>query len=363
MAPTNTPTSPAETAEQRPNSAHGEDRRSAMPLPGAVSQRVRINWSVALSLLAVHVLALAALAPWLFSWSGLALMLVGLYAFGTLGINVCYHRLLTHRSFKTPRWVERLLTVLGLCNLQGSSISWVTAHRRHHQHSDHEPDPHSPLVNFLWSHVGWLLVDNPDIRSSAAFARYAGDLCRDPFHMKLERYQLWVGVWVAHVALFFLGGFLLGWAATGAAMGGVQLGLSWLVWGVLVRMVIVWHITWGINSVTHLWGYRNYETRDDSRNNLLLGYLSMGEGWHNNHHADQRSAAHGHRWWELDISYLTIRLMEGLGMASGTVTPKRHAGTAHDLSRKQRKAEAESSGAAEEPPGGSRSHAGSSAET
>ena len=293
----------------------------------------RLNRTIAITLALFHLLALAAAVPWLFSWSGLVLMLLGIYAFGTLGMNVCYHRLLTHRSFKTPRWLERVLTVLAVCSCQGSPIGWVAAHRMHHQHSDEPPDPHSPIVSFLWSHVGWVVLDNPAVKSRSAYARYAADLCRDPFHWKLEHKLDWVKIWMLHIALFPLAGFLVGWAMTGAWMGGVQLGLSWLVWGVLVRTVLVWHITWSVNSVTHLWGYRNYKTHDDSQNNVLVGIVSMGEGWHNNHHADQRAAAHGHKWWEVDVTYLTIRLLGLLGLARDTVHPKRNVGTKHEPAR------------------------------
>ena len=304
-----------------------------LELPKGVD-RWRIQWPIAVSLAGVHLLALAAMVPWLFSWTGLIMTVAGLYVFGTLGINVCYHRLLTHRSFTCPRWLERLLTLLAFCNLQGSSIQWIAAHRMHHQHSDDQPDPHSPLIDFIWSHAGWLVVNNPGVHSPSAVNRYAADLCRDQFHLRLEQKSSWLWVWLAHVLLFFAAGMAIGWGLTGQSISGIQLGLSWVVWGVMLRMVLVWHITWAINSVTHLWGYRNYDTPDNSRNNWLFGILSMGEGWHNNHHADQRSAAHGHRWWELDVTFLTIRILKWLGLASNIILPSRRAGTQLDLDHK-----------------------------
>lgn len=298
------------------NGVDKESRRmNILPLPDGVNRR-RIRWSIAITFLICHVLALTSVVPWLFSWSGLILACAGLYVFGTLGINVCYHRLLTHRSFSCPRWVERGLTLIGCCNLQGSSIRWVAAHRMHHHHSDHRPDPHSPLVDFIWSHVGWLVICNPRTQSIGGLSQYTQDLCRDSFHLQLERKLRWMWVWLAHVLLVYAGGLVIGWTITGHPMAGVRLGLSWVVWAVFVRLVMVWHITWAINSATHLWGYRNYNTNDNSRNNWLLGYIGMGEGWHNNHHADQRSAAHGHKWWELDVTYLTILLLQRLGLAS-----------------------------------------------
>jgi fatty-acid desaturase len=270
-----------------------------------------IRWAIVIALVLVHTLALTAALPWLFSWSGLLLMIAGLYFFGTLGINLCFHRLLTHRSFKCPRWLEKILTCLGLCNMQGSSIHWVAAHRAHHQHSDHRPDPHSPLVSFFWSHIGWLCVWNKKSDSLEGLSAYAGDLCRDPFHFKLEKHSNWIWIWLTHAVLFFIGGFVFG----SIFNDGLRMGLSWLVWGVLVRMVAVWHITWAINSVTHVWGYRTHNTPDNSKNNWLMGLVGMGEGWHNNHHANQRMAAHGQRWWEIDVTYWSIWVLKKLGLA------------------------------------------------
>ncbi|GAG40664.1 unnamed protein product, partial [marine sediment metagenome] len=155
-----------------------------------------------------------------------------------------------------------------------------------------------------------------------AYERYARDLLRDPFYLRVERNMLWVGIYAAHAAIFFLAGFGFAWATTGSAAAGAQFGASLLVWGVLLRTVIGWHIAWSVNSITHMWGYRNYPTSDNSRNNWIVGLLSNGEGWHNNHHADQRSAAHGHKWWELDVTYLTIRAMAALGLAKDVVRPR-----------------------------------------
>lgn len=308
--------------------------RPSLSVPAGV-RPIRISWGVVTMFAAIHLLALLAVIPWFFSWSGVAWCAAGLYLFSTLGINLCYHRLLTHRSFKTYKWVERVLTLLAFCNMQGSSVHWVAAHRQHHQHSDEEPDPHTPLVNFLWAHIGWMLVDNNDIHGEAGMKKYAPDLMKDNFHRRMNANYLWMGVWIIHVLLFFLIGALIGLATTGNMLAGLQLGLSWVVWGVIVRTVIVWHVTWAINSITHVWGYRNYQTTDDSRNNFLMGYLAMGEGWHNNHHADQRSAAHGHRWWEVDVTYLSIVGMKLCGLAWDVVKPARNAGTKHDLANKK----------------------------
>ncbi|HJT35629.1 MAG TPA: fatty acid desaturase [Pirellulales bacterium] len=293
---------------------------STLPYPSSVD-RAKIVWPYALSLGAYHLLALLALMPWFFSWSGVALAVAGLYVFGTLGINLCFHRLLTHRGFSCPRWLEYSLALLGICCLQDTPARWVAIHRLHHQHSDDEPDPHSPLVAFFWSHVGWLLVENRQVNSMLTYDRYARDVLRDPFYFAFERKLLWVWVNLAQWAVYFLAGLAVGWLG-GTALDGVQLGASWLVWGVVLRTVAVWHITWSVNSATHLWGYRRYETGENSRNNWLIALISNGEGWHNNHHADQRSAAHGHRWWEIDVTYLTIMLLEKLGLARDVVRPQ-----------------------------------------
>ena len=291
-----------------------------LPIPTSV-QRWQILWPYAVALVAIHLLALLAFVPWLFSWTGVILALCGLYVFGTLGINLCYHRLLTHGSFSCPKWLEHCFAILGVCCLQDTPGRWVAIHRFHHQHSDEQPDPHSPLVNFIWGHFGWLLVKNDELHKITMYERYARDILRDPFYLRLEKRLLWVWVYVASAVVFFLTGLGIGWLVTGEYMGGVQFGLSLLVWGVLVRTVLVWHITWSVNSITHLWGYRNYESGENSRNNWFVALVSNGEGWHNNHHADQRSAAHGHRWWEFDVTYITIRMLRFFGLARDVVMP------------------------------------------
>ncbi len=288
--------------------------------PSGVKPR-KILWPYLISITVYHLLALFAFVPWLFSWTGVALAFCGLYVFGTLGINLCYHRLLTHRGFNCPRWLEHCFALLGICCLQDTPARWVAVHRLHHQHSDEEPDPHSPLVTFLWGHMGWLMVENRQVNNVMTYDRYARDVLKDPFYFAFERNLLWVWVNLVQWAVFYLSGLAIGWSTGGTYAAGVQFGLSLLVWGVFVRTVAVWHITWSVNSATHLWGYRNYETDENSRNNWFVALVSNGEGWHNNHHADQRSAAHGHRWWEFDVTYITIWVLEKLGLATDVVRP------------------------------------------
>jgi stearoyl-CoA desaturase (delta-9 desaturase) len=295
-----------------------------LPYP-ATALPLRVFWQYAVSVAIVHGLALMAVAPWCFSWSGLIACALGIYIFGTLGINLGYHRLLTHRGLTVPKWLEHGLAILAVCCLQDTPARWAAIHRMHHRRSDRPDDPHSPLVSFFWGHVEWFLVHNRDHDGIVRCERYARDLLHDPLYFWLERKLRWLWLYVAHAALFYLAGLAVGWAATGNLRTGFQFGVSLVVWGVLLRTVVVWHITWSVNSLSHLWGYRAYDTRDQSRNNWLVGVIANGEGWHNNHHWDPRSAAHGHRWWELDVTFLTIRLLERLGLARHVVRPNRPA--------------------------------------
>jgi stearoyl-CoA desaturase (delta-9 desaturase) len=279
------------------------------------TDRGRIIWPYLLGVLAFHLLLPLAFVPWLFSWAGLLLIPLGNYWFCSLGIGAGYHRLLTHRSFRCPLWLEHTLAVLGVCSLQDAPARWVMIHRLHHQHADRRGDPHSPLVTWFWGHMGWLFVENRQLSRVETFDRYARDVLRDPFYLRLQRGQLWVGVWAVHALLFYLVGLAAGWLITGEWSAGVQLGLSLLLYGVVYRTLFSWHVTWGVNSLAHLWGYRNYETDENSRNNWLFALATNGDGWHNNHHADPRCCAHGFaRWWELDVTYLTLRLLHLAGL-------------------------------------------------
>ena len=276
----------------------------------------RVDWMAVGVVLGIHLLALAALSSWFFSWTGVVAGAVGCYVFGTLGINLGFHRLLSHRSFKCPLWFEHLLVLLGVCSLQKTPGQFVATHRAHHQHSDEDGDPHSPLVTFFWGHMGWVLVNSPERTNASMYDRYARDVFRDPFYFRLERQFLWLWLYGLHALLFGLAGFTIGWFRFGGSLtAAVQLGMSLLVWGVFVRTVFVWHVTWSVNSIGHVWGYRTYETRGNSRNSLLIGLLSNGDGWHNNHHADQRAASHGHKWWEFDVTHITLLGLRQIGLA------------------------------------------------
>lgn len=299
----------------------GRFAKQVLAVPEGV-RPYRIDWVNAAVIFSFHALALLALLPQFFNLTAVIVAIVAARLFGLLGINIGYHRLLTHRSFACPKWLEHSLVVIAICCAEDTPSRWVAVHRRHHEMSDDQPDPHSPLAGFLWAHIGWLLVKNPDLARLGIYERYARDVLRDPFYLMLER-NLWqLRILLIQLNAFFLAGLITGLLQTGSSSEAVPVGMSFVVWGVFARTVCVWHQTWAVNSVTHLWGYRNYATGEDSRNNVFVGLLAHGEGWHNNHHADQRSARHGHRWWEVDTTYLTIRLLERLGLAWDVALPR-----------------------------------------
>ena len=173
------------------------------------------------------------------------------------------------------------------------------------------------------------MIKNRELTRLRILELYAKDILRDPFYARLERKFRWFWLVVISWGVFFAGGVLAALLCGGSAIEALQLGLSVLIWGVFVRTVLVWHITWSVNSVTHLWGYRSYDTDESSRNNVIIGFLSNGEGWHNNHHADPRSARHGHLWWEFDVTWLTIRLLVALGLAHKVAMPNRMTARIH----------------------------------
>ena len=260
-----------------------------------------INWPVAVWIAGVHIAAL--FAPLYFTWVGLATFLVLQWVTGSLGVCLGYHRLLTHGSFVTSKPMRWFLAFLGGLSGEGSALSWVTNHRKHHVHSDQEEDPHSPLHGTIWSHMLWFLPTQTNEEFEALVARWAPDLGRDPVIRLLHKLFL---------PIHFVSGLVL--YAIGASIWDSYTGWSLVFWGLFVRMVYMFHVTWLVNSATHLWGYRNYTTTDNSRNLWWVGLLAFGEGWHNNHHAHQRMARHGHRWWEVDVTYWVILGLERLGL-------------------------------------------------
>lgn len=291
------------------------------PGPGPVRRALAFGATlVGVSLpIAGLVMAVVLSCLWGFSWVNVGL-LAGMYAVTMLGITVGFHRLFAHRSFQTIAPIRFALGALGSMAFQGSLVTWVGLHRRHHKYSDAAGDPHSPhdhggramglLRGFWHAHIGWAFAPLPD-----GLARYAGDLCRSRSARVLDAlFPVWA-----------LAGLLIP-AALGLAFLGWRGAITGFVWGGLVRVFCAHHVTWCVNSVCHLWGSRPYASGDESRNNALVGVLALGEGWHNNHHAFPSSARHGLRWWQVDVSYWVIRALVACRLAWQVRLP-----TAHEL--------------------------------
>jgi fatty-acid desaturase len=279
-------------------------RRLIMPTTKSWPSTSPIAWPPLVWIGSLHLGALLAFVPAYFSWSALGVCVVLHWLTGGIGICMTYHRLLTHRSFATrPRWFEYVLTAIGCCASEGGPISWVADHRNHHAHSDGEHDVHSPNRGFAWAHILWWMT--PDVTSCHTpdyYKKWAPDLYKDRIYRWIDRNQLVFPI-LLFVALYVFGG------------------MSWLIWGGFVRTIFVLHSTWLVNSATHVWGYRTHETRDSSTNLWWVALVAYGEGWHNNHHAFQTSARHGLRWWEVDMTYLTIRALSVLGLAHSVKLP------------------------------------------
>jgi fatty-acid desaturase len=294
-------------------------RAEALCHPIGVAGR-RFNWRYIATVGSYHLLALLVFLPWFYSRTGVALAIAGVYLFGSVGINLCYHRLLSHRSFSCPLWLEHSFAILAMCSIEDTPARWVATHRQHHHRADTQPDPHSPMVNLFWSYMGWLFVENTDLYRHSAFDRYARDIIRDPFYRWIERYAAWITL--AQSPIYFAAGFLIELSLGGTIAEAAQFGASIWLWGVVIRIILVWHVTWCGNSFPHMFGYRNYQTNDNSRNNALVALITNGEGWHNNHHADPSSASNQRHWWEMDLTYYFLRGLAGLGLAWDIQLPK-----------------------------------------
>lgn len=258
------------------------------------AQTQAFNWTIFTFMLLFHLGAVAAL--FFFSWQVLV-VLVALHVVAiNVGIGMGYHRLLTHRGYKTPKWLEHVLAVCATLSLEGGPLVWVATHRVHHQITDRPGDPHTPREGGWWAHAGWVIHGAGADKEPALLARYVPDLTKDPFYIWLNRYH-WVPLVVLALALLAIGGW------------------PWVLWGIFLRVTLGLHATWLVNSATHMWGSRRFATRDDSRNNWWVALLTGGEGWHNNHHAHPVSARHGLRWYEFDLNYYGIWLLGKLGLA------------------------------------------------
>ena len=260
----------------------------------AAKDQLGVNWANVIFLIVAHVAAVAALFFW--SWPALITAIVLYWVGGSLGIGMGYHRLLTHRGYKVPKPVEYFLAICGTLALEGGPIQWVVTHRIHHAHTDRAGDPHTPRDGGWWAHVGWILWGTAQNHDEATLARYAPDLLKDRFYHWLNRFY-YVPLLIVGIGLFVFGGW------------------SVVLWGVFLRVTLALHTTWLVNSATHLWGKKRFETGDDSRNTWWVALLTFGEGWHNNHHAHPTSARHGLHWYEIDLNWLGIRALQLLGLA------------------------------------------------
>ncbi|HJZ59708.1 MAG TPA: fatty acid desaturase [Gemmataceae bacterium] len=280
-----------------------------------------IPWFLATMIL-LHLLVPLAFLPYGFTWWGFAALLIGNFIFGSIGINLAYHRLLTHRAVEVPKWLERVFILCGVCCLEGSPLWWVLNHRIHHQNSDEEGDPHSPQESFFWGHMQWIYTPDPQRDRLSTYEKYVPDLMTDPFLRWLHRGHKWVLVYFLHALAIAAVGFGVGFLVADTVERAVQIGVQVFLWGVVVRTVYVWHITWLVNSAAHRWGYRNYQTPDRSTNNWFVALLTNGEGWHNNHHAAPRTCSQGHRWWEVDLTFTFVRALQLVGLAWAVVPVK-----------------------------------------
>ena len=261
-----------------------------------------IIWLSAICLTLFHLGAVAAL--FLFSWKAAISAVLLYWIAGSLGIGMGYHRLLTHRGYHTPKWIEYFLTICGTLALEGGPISWVATHRAHHQNADKDGDPHSPRDGGLWAHVGWIITGKAMHNATSGLLCFVPDLRGDKFHVWITKWH-WVPLVGLGILLFFIGG------------------IRCLLWGLCLRTVVGLHTTWLVNSATHMWGSQRFATMDNSRNSFWVAMLTFGEGWHNNHHFSPQAARHGRRWYEIDLNWYGIYALRLLGLAWNIKTPKR----------------------------------------
>ncbi|MBE9009202.1 fatty acid desaturase [Pseudanabaenaceae cyanobacterium LEGE 13415] len=253
----------------------------------------RPRWNVIAFTLILHLGALLALSPAYFSWSAVGVALFLHWLTIGVGISLGFHRLASHRSFKTPKWFEYCLILCGTLAGQGAVIGWVGYHRMHHRFVDRTGDPHDSTQGFWWSHISWLMHTVP---MKSELRRFTKDIADDRFYQFCHQHYIALQIVLA-VLLYSLGG------------------MPFVVWGIFARLFIGFHSTCFVNSACHQFGYRNVETSDRSTNCWWVAILTFGEGWHNNHHASQASARFGWQWWEIDLVWWMIRGFEQLGLA------------------------------------------------
>jgi fatty-acid desaturase len=265
------------------------------------NDRSKINWVTLIAVAIFHVLTVVAFFH--VTWGAIVLAVVLHWICIGWGIGMGYHRLHTHSSYKTYKWLEYFLAICGTLTLEGGPIFWVAVHRIHHQKSDQEGDPHTPNDGGWWAHMLWTMFGESMHSNTAVTGKYAPDLAKQPFYRALNDWH-WVPLVVLGLSLFAIGG------------------LPWLLWGVFARVTFGLHATWLVNSATHLWGSRRFHTTDMSRNLWWVALLTFGEGWHNNHHAHPTSSRHGLMWYELDLTWMQIKLLEKVGLAWDVRVPR-----------------------------------------
>ena len=263
------------------------------------------RWGTVGFMAGIHILAVVALLPMFWSWQAVTSLAVLYWVTACLGVTIGYHRLLCHRSFRLPQWLERFFATCGALSCQHGPIDWVGLHRHHHKFSDTDADHHNSNRGFWWSHMGWMFEEIP---AMGAVPRFSADLAKDPYYRWLNNNFLSLQLPLA--GLLFLIGSL-----TGAG------GWALVLWGIPLRLVLVYHVTWLVNSATHCWGEAVHESGDKSRNNPWVAALTFGEGWHNNHHAFPHSAKHGLEPGQIDLTWQHIRLMRALGLATQVRLP------------------------------------------
>ncbi|CAN5561332.1 fatty acid desaturase [soil metagenome] len=262
--------------------------------------RRTINWRNTIMVVSFHLLCIPMFFT--FSWANLAALLIGNWIVGSLGVGLGWHRLLTHRSFKAPKWLEYILTIFGTMSMQDPPDKWVATHRMHHAFVDTDKDPHSAQSGFWWPQIGWVLWGKAQDHDEVTLRQYVPDLMKDKIQVAISNFYL-VPI-VLSIGIFY-------------AIGGWPM----VVWGVFGRVVFGWHTTWFVNSLAHIYGKRPHITGDLSTNNWFVAILTFGEGWHNNHHAFPTSARHGLDWYQFDQNWITIRIFEKLGWAKNIKLP------------------------------------------
>jgi fatty-acid desaturase len=258
------------------------------------SNRLDPAWSVIIYIATIHLLAGLAFFPNNFSWKAVGIAFLLYWIVGGLGITLGFHRLVAHRSFEVPKWLEYFFVICGTLACQGGPLYWIGGHRIHHKYSDTKEDPHDSNRGFWWSHIGWLLFKNSSLREK--IPHYIKDINEEPFYQFCEQFFIPIQI-ILGLFLYVLGGW------------------SFVIWGIFVRLVVVFHFTWFVNSATHKFGYQSYESKDNSKNCWWVALLTFGEGWHNNHHTYQYSARHGWQWWEVDLTWMTIRVLQFFRLA------------------------------------------------